>query len=96
MIDSDAVTVDLKMPMGTNVKVTDSIISVIENHAIEIGKEFEKIYANDSRELIEHIQKNIGNSADNMSMVKGFGDLGGSSTASLEIFLLDSENRPRR
>ena len=96
MIDSDAVTVDLKMPMGTNVKVTDSIISVIENHAIEIGKEFEEKYMqNDSRELIEHIQKNIGNAADNMSMVKGFGDLGGSSTASLEIFLLDSENRPQ-
>ena len=96
MIDSDAVTVDLKMPMGTNVKVTDSIISVIENHAIEIGKEFEEKYMqNDSRKLIEHIQKNIGNSADNMSMVKGFGDLGGSSTASLEIFLLDSENRPQ-
>ena len=96
MIDSDAVTVDLKMPMGTNVKVTYSIISVIENHAIEIGKEFEEKYMqNDSRELIEHIQKNIGNSADNMSMVKGFGDLGGSSTASLEIFLLDSENRPQ-
>ena len=96
MIDSDAVTVDLKMPMGTNVKVTDSIISVIENHAIEIGKEFEEKYMqDDSRELIEHIQKNIGNSADNMSMVKGFGDLGGSSTASLEIFLLDSENRPQ-
>ena len=96
MIDSDAVTVDLKMPMGTNVKVTDSIISVIENHAIEIGKEFEEKYMqNDNRDLIEHIQKNIGNSADNMSMVKGFGDLGGSSTASLEIFLLDSENRPQ-
>ena len=42
MIDSDAVTVDLKMPMGTNVKVTDSIISVIENHAIEIGKSSKK------------------------------------------------------
>ena len=28
-------------------------------------------------------------------MVKGFGDIGGSSTASLEIFLLDSENRPQ-
>ena len=96
MIDSDAVTVDLKMPMGTNVKVTDSIISVIENHAIKIGKEFEEKYMqNDNRDLIEHIQKNIGNSADNMSMVKGFGDLGGSSTASLEIFLLDSENRPQ-
>ncbi len=96
MIDSDAVTVDLKMPMGTNVKVTDSIISIIENHAIEIGKEFEEKYMqNDNRDLIEHIQKNIGSSADNMSMVKGFGDIGGSSTASLEIFLLDSENRPQ-
>ena len=96
MIDSDAVTVDLKMPMGTNVKITDSIISVIENHAIEIGKEFEEKYMqNDNRDLIEHIQKNIGSSADNMSMVKGFGDIGGSSTASLEIFLLDSENRPQ-
>ena len=96
MIDSDAVTVDLKMPMGTNVKVTDSIISVIENHAIEIGREFEEKYMqDDNRALIEHIQKNIGNSADNMSMVKGFGDIGGSSTASLEIFLLDSENRPQ-
>jgi multidrug efflux pump subunit AcrB len=61
MIDSDAVTVDLKMPMGTNVKVTDSIISVIENHAIEIGKEFEEKYMkDDERGLIEHIQKNIG------------------------------------
>ena len=96
MIDSDAVTVNLKMPMGTNVKVTDSIISVIEKHAIEIGKEFEeKFMKNDNRSLIEHIQKNIGNSADNMSMVKGFGDIGGSSTASLEIYLLDSENRPQ-
>tara|TARA_B110000003_G_scaffold94446_2_gene96635 strand:- start:1371 stop:4553 length:3183 start_codon:yes stop_codon:yes gene_type:complete len=96
MIDSDAVSVNLKMPMGTNVKVTDSIISVIESHAIQIGKEFEEKYMkNDKRSLIEHIQKNIGSSADNMSMVKGFGDIGGSSTASLEIFLLDSENRPQ-
>lgn len=96
MIDSDAVTVDLKMPMGTNVMVTDSIINLIENHAIQIGEEFEEKYMkNDERKLIEHIQKNIGSSADNMSMVKGFGDIGGSSTASLEIFLLDSENRPQ-
>ena len=96
MIDSDAVTVDLKMPMGTNLMITDSIINVIESHAIQIGKEFEEKYMkNDERNLIEHIQKNIGKSADNMSMVKGFGDIGGSSTASLEIFLLDSENRPQ-
>ncbi len=96
MIDSDVVTVDLKMPMGTNMKITDSIISEIEKHAIDIGEEFEEIYMkNDERNLIKHIQKNIGSSADNMSMVKGFGDIGGSSTASLEIFLLDSENRPQ-
>ena len=96
MIDSDVVSVNLKMPMGTNVKVTDSIIRVIENHAIQIGKEYEEKYMkDDERSLIEYIQKNIGNSADNMSMVVGFGDVGGSSTASLEIFLLDSENRPQ-
>ena len=96
MIDSDVVSVNLKMPMGTNVKVTDSIINVIENHAIEIGREYEQKYMkNDDRSLIEYIQKNVGNSADNMSMVVGFGDIGGSSTASLEIFLLDSENRPQ-
>ena len=46
---------------------------------------------NDDRNLIEYIQKNIGNSADNMAIVKGFEDVGGSSTASLEIYLLDSE-----
>ncbi len=96
MIASDIITVDLKMPMGTNVKYTDSIISVVENHAREIGKEYEKKYMqNDDRNLIEYIQKNIGSSADNMAIVKGFEDVGGSSTASLEIYLLDSENRPQ-
>ena len=50
---------------------------------------------NDDRNLIEYIQKNIGNSADNMAIVKGFEDVGGSSTASLENYLLDSENRPQ-
>ena len=49
---------------------------------------------NDDRSLIEYINKNIGFSADNMSMMKGFGDVGGSSTASLEIYILDSEERP--
>jgi multidrug efflux pump subunit AcrB len=49
---------------------------------------------NDDRSLIEYINKNIGFSADNMSMMKGFGDVGGSSTASLEIYILDSDERP--
>ena len=30
-----------------------------------------------------------------MSMIVGFGDVGGSSTASLEIYMLDSEERPQ-
>ena len=29
-----------------------------------------------------------------MSMMKGFGDVGGSATASLEVYILDSEERP--
>jgi len=95
-IASDIVTVDLKMPYGTNEKKTDSIISYVESKVIEAGKELEDIYMkDDERNLIEYINKNIGLSADNMSMIVGFGDVGGSSTASLEIYMLDSEVRPQ-
>ena len=95
-IASDIVTVDLKMPYGTNEKKTDSIISYVESKVIEAGKELEYIYMkDDERNLIEYINKNIGLSADNMSMIVGFGDVGGSSTASLEIYMLDSEERPQ-
>ena len=95
-IASDIVTVDLKMPYGTNEKKTDSIISYVESKVIEAGKELEDIYMkDDKRNLIEYINKNLGLSADKMSMIVGFGDVGGSSTASLEIFMLDSEERPQ-
>tara|TARA_Y100001958_G_scaffold20452_1_gene12452 strand:+ start:210 stop:1931 length:1722 start_codon:yes stop_codon:yes gene_type:complete len=95
-IASDIVTVDLKMPYGTNEKKTDSLISFVESKVIEAGKELEEIYMkNDERNLIEYINKNIGLSADNMSMIVGFGDVGGSSTASLEVYMLDSEKRPQ-
>ncbi len=95
IVDSDILTIDLKMPMGTNEKTTDSIISMIEKNALESGKELKSKYMkNDERDLIQYINKNLGFSADNMSMVKGFGDVGGSSTASLEIYILDSEERP--
>ena len=68
---------------------------MVEKKAIEAGKELEDKYMqNDDRNLIEYINKNLGFSADNMSMIKGFGDVGGSSTASLEIYILDSEERP--
>ena len=95
-IASDIVTVDLKMPYGTNEKKTDSLISFVESKVIEAGKELEEIHMkNDERNLIEYINKNIGLSADNMSMIVGFGDVGGSSTASLEVYMLDSEKRPQ-
>ena len=95
IVDSDILTIDLKMPMGTNEKITDSIISMVEENAIEAGKELEEKYMqNDDRSLIQYVNKNLGFSADNMSMVKGFGDVGGSATASLEVYILDSEERP--
>ncbi len=95
-IASDIVTIDLKMPYGTNEKKTDSIISYVESKVIEAGKELEEIYMkDDERSLIEYMNKNIGLSADNMSMIVGFGDVGGSSTASLEVYMLDSEKRPQ-
>ena len=69
-IASDFVTVDLKMPMGTSTKVTDSIINVIEKNAIIAGNELqEKYMKDDKRKLIQNIQKNIGNYADNLEMV---------------------------
>ena len=93
-IASDFVTVDLKMPMGTSTKVTDSIINVIEKNAIIAGNELQKKYMkNDKRKLIQNIQKNIGNYADNLEMVAGVGNIEGSSVASLEIYMLDSEER---
>ena len=93
-IASDFVTVDLKMPMGTSTKVTDSIINVIEKNAIIAGNELqEKYMKDDERKLIQNIQKNIGNYADNLEMVAGVGNIEGSSVASLEIYMLDSEER---
>ena len=93
-IASDFVTVDLKMPMGTSTKVTDSIINVIEKNAIIAGNELQvKYMKDDERKLIQNIQKNIGNYADNLEMVAGVGNIEGSSVASLEIYMLDSEER---
>ena len=57
-IASDFVTVDLKMPMGTSTRVTDSIINVIEKNAIIAGNELqEKYMKDDKRKLIQNIQK---------------------------------------
>ena len=60
-VASDIVTVDLNMPKGTNVKITDSIISIIEDNAWIVGAELsEEFMKNDKRKLIRNIRKNIG------------------------------------
>ena len=49
-VASDIVTVDLNMPKGTNVKITDSIISIIEDNAWKVGEKLsEKLRKNEKR-----------------------------------------------
>jgi multidrug efflux pump subunit AcrB len=80
-IASDQITINLNMPNGTNEKVTDSIISFIENKAIEVTEEIHQEYLgeNSEKHLVENMIRNIGP---------------GSSTASLQINLLPGEQRP--
>ncbi|WP_290696536.1 efflux RND transporter permease subunit [Lacinutrix sp.] len=80
-IASDNVRITLNMPNGTNEKVTDSIISFIEDKAIEVTKEVNDEYlgADSEKYLVENMIRNIGP---------------GSSTASLSINLLPGEERP--
>ncbi|WBX72780.1 efflux RND transporter permease subunit [Tenacibaculum pacificus] len=77
-IASDRVSVNLTMPQGTNEKITDSIISVIEAKTWEVEKEFTQKYALDGKPVIENILKQIGR---------------GSAKASLRINLLPGETR---
>lgn len=76
-VASDRVSISLVMPQGTNVKVTDSIISVIEEKAWEVEKEFTKRYKS-KEAVVENIIKRIGP---------------GSSSATLLINLLPGEKR---
>ncbi|RNC85064.1 MAG: efflux RND transporter permease subunit [Winogradskyella sp.] len=80
-IASDRVAVDLNMPNGTNQYVTDSIISFIEEKAIEVTKEIDAEYlgADYEQDLVENMIKTIGP---------------GSATAQLVINLLPGEERP--
>ncbi|MFD0863766.1 efflux RND transporter permease subunit [Sungkyunkwania multivorans] len=79
-IASDRVAVDLGMPRGTNVRITDSIISFIEEKAWEVNKELTDEYLGGTdKVLFENIQKAIGP---------------GSANASLNINMLPGEERP--
>ncbi len=80
-IASDRVAINLNMPNGTNEKVTDSIISFIEEKAIEVTKEIsdEFLGENSEKYLVENMIKTLGP---------------GSSAAQLQINLLPGEERP--
>lgn len=78
-IASDAVTVTLDMPNGTNVKVTDSIISMIEEKSLIVNQEFNEQYLKGSgKELFLNTIKSINNA----------------SSATLAINMLPGEERP--
>ncbi len=81
-IASDVVSVDLGMPNGTNEKVTDSIISMIEEKAWlvnqELTAEFLQTEDYQGKELFENVIRRVSASSD----------------ASLRINLLPGEERP--
>ncbi|WP_297761223.1 efflux RND transporter permease subunit [uncultured Muriicola sp.] len=79
-IASDRVQVTLQMPNGTNEKVTDSIISVIEEKAEIVNQELTEQYLKGTDKILyENVIKNVGP---------------GSSSATLTINLLPGEERP--
>lgn len=79
-IASDRIAVELLMPNGTNEKVTDSIISVIQDKAQIVNQELTDKYLQGSdKMLFENMLKNVGP---------------GSSAATLVINLLPGEERP--
>ncbi|WP_250432683.1 efflux RND transporter permease subunit [Hanstruepera flava] len=78
-IASDRVSIELDMPNGTNVSVTDSIISMIEEKALVANKEFTEEYLNGTgKELFENTILSLNSS----------------SSASLTINMLPGEERP--
>ncbi|MGB2129611.1 MAG: efflux RND transporter permease subunit [Flavicella sp.] len=76
-IASDRVVVNLKMPQGTNEKITDSIISMIEAKAWKVGADFTERQSG-NLPVIDNIIKRIGS---------------GTSNARLRINLLPGDKR---
>ncbi|GAA4236924.1 efflux RND transporter permease subunit [Postechiella marina] len=78
-IASDTVSVELDMPNGTNVKITDSIISMIEQKSYLVNKELTDQYLKGTgKELFENTILSIKSS----------------SSATLKINMLPGEERP--
>ncbi len=76
-IASDVVRISLSMPQGTNEKITDSIISMIEEKSWDVNVDFTEKQS-DNQQVIQNIIKRIGP---------------GTSNASLTINLLPGESR---
>ena len=78
-IASDKISISLDMPNGTNVKITDSIVSMIEQKSYLVNKEFnEKYFSNSDKELFKNTILTLNSS----------------SSAKLEINMLPGEERP--
>ena len=78
-IASDSANIELVMPAGTNVKITDSIISMIEEKSFIVNQELtEKYLKGTGKQLFENTIVNISSS----------------SSATLRINLLPGEERP--
>jgi len=79
-IASDRASIELLMPNGTNEKVTDSIISMIEEKAEIVNQEFtEKYLKGTGKVLFENVIRKVGP---------------GSAAATLTINMLPGEERP--
>ncbi len=79
-IASDRVAVTLSMPNGTNERVTDSIITLIEEKAQEVNEELTAQYLKGTDKILVE------------NMIRRLGP--GASSASLSINLLPGEERP--
>jgi len=79
-VASDQVSIDLQMPNGTNEKVTDSIIRLIEEKSLVANQEFTATYLQGTdKQLFQNIILRLGP---------------GSAAASMQINLLPGEDRP--
>ncbi len=67
-IASDKVQVTLNMPQGTNEKITDSIISVIEDKVWEVNKEYTEQQTG-KISVVENVIKKIGPGTANASLI---------------------------
>ncbi len=79
-VASDQVSIELTMPNGTNEKVTDSIISLIQDKARIVNQELTDKYLQGMDKMLF------------VNMIKNLGP--GSSSARLQINLLPGEERP--